>query len=178
MGFHKGAFAEYFLTAFTNFDLKMEIRIVNLSEIPDIIPMLAKWHHEQWAHLNPQASLKKRIDNYHTYLGDELVPSTYVALKTGGVAGSASIVKHDMDTRMEYSPWLASVYVHSDYRDKGIGSKLVSHVMAVAEKNGFESLYLFTPDKENFYKRLGWSTIHNESYHHSTVFIMARQFGP
>lgn len=152
------------------------MKIVDLKEIPDIISMLAKWHHEQWSYLSPQTSLENRIEKYYKYLGEALIPSTYVACENSTVMGSASIVKHDMKTRMEYSPWLASVYVHPEHRCKGIGSRLVSYVMATAEKNGLESLYLFTPDKEKFYKRLGWTTIHNESYNNTQVSIMTLRF--
>jgi N-acetylglutamate synthase-like GNAT family acetyltransferase len=152
------------------------MKILNLKEIPDTIPTLAKWHHEEWAYLNPQKSLEKRIESYREYLGEALVPSTYVALEKSTVLGSASIIKHDMDTRVEYSPWLASVFVHPDHRERGVGSKLVSHVMSTAKKSGFESLYLFTPDRESFYKRLGWTTIHREPYNATQVTIMILNF--
>lgn len=149
------------------------MQIVNLKEIPETIPLIAKWHHDEWAYLNPQSTLKNRIKKYHEYLGQVFIPSTYVAFEKDDIMGSASIVKSDMKTRMEYSPWLASVYVHPEHRNKRIGTKLVSHVMAMAKKNDCETLYLFTPDKENFYKRLGWSTIHRESYSNANVFVMS-----
>lgn len=152
------------------------MQIVDLKEIPGVIPMLAKWHHEEWAHLNPNTSLEQRIANYQEYLEEGLVPSTFVACENGTVTGSAAIIKHDLETRMEYSPWLASVYVHPEYRETGIGSKLVSHVMAMGERNNLDALYLFTPDKEGFYKRLGWSTIHNESYHNTDIVIMTFKY--
>ena len=152
------------------------MEIVDLKEIPDAIPMLADWHHEQWSYLSPQTSLEIRIEKYHEYLREEIIPSAYVAIEKSAVMGSASIIKHDMKTRMEYSPWLASVYVHPEHRDQGIGSKLVSHAMSIAKKNNFEFLYLFTPDKEKLYQRLGWSTIHNELYSNTQVSVMAVRF--
>ena len=152
------------------------MEIVDLKEIPDIISMLAIWHHDKWAYLSPQTSLEMRIEKYHKYLGNELIPSTFVAFENSVVLGSASIVKHDMKNRMEYSPWLASVYVPTEHRNKGIGSKLVSHIMEIAKKKDFESLFLFTPDKKSFYKRLGWSSIHNESYSNTKVTVMTLRF--
>ncbi len=152
------------------------MEIVDLNEIPDIISTLAKWHHEQWAYLSPQTSIEMRTEKYQEYLGEKLIPRTYVVLENSSVIGSASIVKNDMKTRMEYSPWLASVYVRPEHRDKGIGSKMVCHVMSVAEKNDFESLYLFTPDKESFYERLCWLTIHNEAFSNTQVSVMTLKF--
>ena len=151
-------------------ELKMDI--VDLHEIPEIIPMLAEWHHQQWSYLNPQISLEKRTEEYQKFLSEGLIPSTFVARENDEVVGSAAIVEHDMNTRMEYSPWLASVFVHPSHRNKGVGSTLVSHVISQAKKNNTESLYLFTPDKEDFYKRFGWFTIHREPYKNVQVFVM------
>ena len=152
------------------------MEIIDLRKIPEIIPMLAKWHHEEWAHFNPRTTLENRIERYHEYLGDAPLPSTYVACKNSDILGSAAIVKHDMKTRMEYSPWLASVFVPPQHRNNGIGTRLVSHVMTIAVKNGFDSLYLFTPDKERYYRKLGWSTIHKEFYSDTQVFVMSINF--
>ncbi len=152
------------------------MKIVDLKEIPEIIPILAKWHHDQWAYLNPQSTLEGRIEKYHEYCGEEFIPSTYVACRNSDILGSASIIKHDMKTRMEYSPWLASVFVPPRHRNNGIGTRLVCHVMSIAEENNFDSLYLFTPDKERFYLKLGWTTIHKEFYSDTQVFIMSINF--
>lgn len=146
--------------------------IVDLKEIPEIIPKLVEWHHAQWAYLNPGSTLEKRLEKTKRYLCDEPIPSTFVAVDSGDVLGSAAIIEHDMDTRMEYSPWLASVYVAPEHREKGIGSKLVSYIMSFAKKNNTNNLYLFTPDKEQFYKRLGWNTIHLEPFNEVEVCIM------
>jgi predicted N-acetyltransferase YhbS len=35
--------------------------------------------------------------------------------------GSAQLIAHDMDTRMELTPWLAGVYTAAEYRGRGIG---------------------------------------------------------
>ena len=54
--------------------------------------------------------------------------------------GSAAIIEHDMDTRMELSPWLASVFVAPEFRKRGIGSKLVTHVMEQAKNNKIKNI--------------------------------------
>ena len=69
-----------------------------------------------------------------------------------------------MDTRPELSPWLASVYVAADHRRQGIGSALVRRVAEEAASLGVEALYLFTPDQERFYARLGWTVLERCTY--------------
>ena len=77
-----------------------------------------------------------------------------------------------MDTKQELSPWLASVFVSPENRSRGIGSELVIQVMNQARDAGIKTLYLFTPDKEHFYIRLGWQPISKEIYRDHMVTVM------
>lgn len=153
----------------------MNMEILDLIDNPSSIRELAEWHHLEWAHFNPKQSLEDRIQNMQAYLdggGGWRVPKMFVCKNKAELLGSAAIVKNDMDTRLDLSPWLASVYVAADRRNSGIGSALVRYVVQYATKAGFEYLYLFTPSKEKFYKALGWSTIDNELFHGQPVTVM------
>ena len=151
--------------------VKLAMKILKLSDQPQAIPQLAEWHHQQWAALNPGQTLQQRIDNMQAYLSDELVPSTYLA-QGAVLMGSAAMIAHDMDTHPELTPWLASVFVAPPFRRQGIGSQLVRHVMQTARQAGVKTLYLFTPDQENFYQRLGWRVLNRESYRGHQVTLM------
>lgn len=147
------------------------MQIIDLREQPGQIPLLAAWHHHQWREINPGQTLQQRIERMQAYLRDELVPSTYVAMEQEEVLGSAAIVEYDM--RIEgCTPWLASVYVHPEFRRQGIGSALVNHVMEQARAAGIKHLYLFTPNRAQFYQRLGWEVMSEEPYHGQHVTIM------
>jgi N-acetylglutamate synthase-like GNAT family acetyltransferase len=146
--------------------------IFNLSKEPEHIPTLAEWHHAEWSYLNPGGSVQKRIEKMQTYLGDELIPTTYIYKQKDALVGSASIVKHDMQSRLELSPWLAGVFVAPQCRNLGIGSQLVRHVMQEACDAEIKKLYLFTPDQEQFYEKLGWTTFSREEYQGTPVTVM------
>lgn len=146
--------------------------IINLKEEPSLIPTLAEWHHNEWSYLNPSLTLSKRITKMEAYLTNETIPSTYVAKKNNILLGSSAILENDMETRAHLTPWLASIYVAEPHRKQGIGSKLVLHAMNEAKKVNIPKLYLFTPDQESFYKKLGWSTIEKEIYRNHNVTIM------
>ena len=146
--------------------------IINLKEEPNLIPTLAKWHHNEWSYLNPSLTLNERIYKMEAYLSNEIIPSTYIAKENNILLGSSALIEHDMETNKHLTPWLASIYVAEPHRKQGIGSKLVLHAMKEAKKENISKLYLFTPDQENFYKNLGWSTIEKERYHNHNVVIM------
>jgi GNAT superfamily N-acetyltransferase len=160
------------------------MRIDYLADHADAISTLARWHHEQWKHLSPGGSIEKRISQLHTHLGKGQIPTTFVALSPsegcvseadrGEVIGSASLIAHDMDTHPELSPWLASVFVAPQYRERGVGTALVRRVIQEAEALGVAKLYLYTtPDKKGFYARLGWSLTERTRYRGYQQIVMA-----
>ena len=147
------------------------MEIIDLKFDPQHIPVLAAWHQQEWSYFNPELTVAQRVEWMKSYLGTSLVPSTFIA-KEDELLGSAAIIEHDLETRADLSPWLASVFVAPEYRGKGVGSKLVIHVMEKAKEAGIPLLYLFTPDKEHFYQRLSWQTISKEDYQGHLVTVM------
>ena len=147
------------------------MRIFNLKQCPETLPLIARWHHDEWACYNPGQTLDMRIDQMQEYLNQDQLPYMFVAIENDAI-GSAAIVEHDMETHPELSPWLASVYVRYSSRGRGTGSLLVRHAMQHAQQSGLERLYLFTPDQQAFYERLGWGIFMNEYYHGHEVAIM------
>ena len=154
------------------------MKIVDLGERRDALPILAAWHHEEWRSLNPGLTLADRMRRMERHLETNPIPSTFVAIGAGGeVLGSAALVEHDMETRPELSPWMASVYVAPPHRRRGGGSALVRHVVERAGKAGVATLYLFTPDRARFYASLGWAHVETTAYRDHEVTIMATRTG-
>ncbi|MEM7027031.1 MAG: GNAT family N-acetyltransferase [Pseudomonadota bacterium] len=147
------------------------MKIFDLKDCPQHIPQLAAWHHVEWSDMNPGQTLKRRVEKMQQYLKDDFVPSTYVAIKADQLVGSAAIVEYDMKIK-GCTPWLASVYVDKTYRNKGVGSGLVTHAMQQAKLNKVDTLYLFTPDRADFYLYLGWQVKSIEPYYGNNVTIM------
>ena len=149
------------------------MRIEYLADNIALVPIIAHWHHEEWGYFNPGDSVEKRITNLQTHLGREQIPTTFISLSGGILLGSASLIAHDMDTRMDLSPWLASIYVLPENRGQGIGTALVERVIEEAVELGIETLYLFTPDRKGFFASLGWSVVEHTEYREQKVVIMA-----
>jgi GNAT superfamily N-acetyltransferase len=154
------------------------MKITNLKEHPEYIPTLAKWHHDEWAYLNPGGSLEGRIRFLGAQTESDDIPETFVAVSGTILLGSASLVPHDMEMRMDLTPWLASVYVATEQRKQGVGSALVRHVVQEAARRGYETLYLFTPDQQALYAGLGWTTLEKTEYQGYVVEIMTIDAAP
>ncbi|MBW2091602.1 MAG: GNAT family N-acetyltransferase [Deltaproteobacteria bacterium] len=156
----------------------MNIRIDYLTGDINVIGTLAKWHYDAFNEHNPVDSVERRIDFLRKQAGSNQIPMTLVAFSGQTPVGSASIIDHDMDTRPDLSPWLATVCVGPEYQNQGAGSALVKRAVEEAKRLGLKTLYLFTWDKENLYARLGWTVFERTEYRGEQVVIMSIQIGP
>jgi N-acetylglutamate synthase-like GNAT family acetyltransferase len=155
-----------------------QIKIEHLGEHRAAIPGIVSWLHAQWGHLTPEVSPSKLVEIYENRLTPHQIPEAFVALCDGEIVGTASLVNHDMSTRMDLFPWLAAVYIKTEHRGQGIGSKLVQALMAEAKLLELEMFYLFTPDQAAFYARLGWQVIEETEYRGEQVTVMVYEIGP
>ena len=86
--------------------------------------------------------------------------------------GLACLVKHDVDSRLDLSPWLANVIVSPQHRGQGIGTELSQAASTEAGRLGYERLFLVTFDKVEFYGRLGWTRVEDVTYFDEPATIM------
>ncbi|RTR05897.1 GNAT family N-acetyltransferase [Halomonas nitroreducens] len=142
------------------------------------VATLAGWAHAEWGHLHPGRDLAAAIGHFRADCGPAGVPSVFAAMHGEQPVGMASLVVDDMSDRRELTPWLASVYVLPDWRGRSIASRLVCRVEEEARAHGVERCYLYTPDQQALYRRLGWQDVEERDYRGETVTIMQRDLVP
>lgn len=144
-----------------------------LADHPAALPILAEWQHREWGYIRPGDTVEQRRARLQGWSKNrDRIALTVVALDGGQVLGSASLVTHDMETRMELTPWLAGVFVGEQYRRRGIGAELVRRIMDEAGKLDVPLLYLYTVHSERFYAALGWTLQERTNYREQKVVIM------
>ena len=154
------------------------MQIGYLADHQEFIPTLAHWHHREWAYLWPGDSVEGRMERLRGRCGHREIPTVVIAFTDDALVGSAMLIAHDMDTRMELSPWLAGVFVAPDRRGCGVGAALVRRVVDDATTLGVNRFYLYTPSKERFYSRLGWLLVERTSYRGTDVAVMSYECRP
>lgn len=157
--------------------MQSDIILQRLSTDDPNVPLVAGWTFAAWGHLHPGLTLEQATERTKANCGRAGVPSIFVAMQGETPVGTASLIADDMSIRRELSPWLASVFVVPEYRGQGIASTLVRRVEAEATESGFERFYLYTPDQQALYRRLGWQNEENVEYRREHVTVMARQLG-
>jgi len=138
------------------------MKIEYLADRPEYVSALSVWHRREWGHLRPDESVEDRAAKLRAWSGYRQVPTVFVATVENTLCGSAMLVAHDMDIRMQWTPWLAGVVVAPERRGRGIGASLAEHAATEANALGFPMLYLYTFSTEEYYARLGWERIERD----------------
>ena len=155
------------------------MQIINIGTQPEHIPEVAHWLFTEWGHLTPGSSVERSIRRLTERCQSADLPVTFIAVEEQQVVGTVSLVPHDLKIRMDLTPWIASVFVKPDARGRGIGSQLVTFAEQKAQRRGISTVYLFTPNKQRMYARLGWNTIEDEvEYRGERVTIMNKTCPP
>jgi len=158
-------------------DTTRTIKIEFLGQHPEFMPELAKLQFDEWRHFSPGRSLEDRLTMMRAMAESDELPCMVVAFDANGLIGSAALVHDDMSTRKDLSPWLASVYVKSEFRRKGIATILIGHIEKLAVQGGIRKLYLYTEHARDLYASLGWVELQVVEYQGINVAIMSKQLG-
>lgn len=149
------------------------IHIEYLVDIPECIPTIAQWRHEQWGYVYPERTVKDFEIKLRENLSKNKMPLFIVAVSDSKPLGVASLLECDTKGWESLCPWLGSLLVEKDYRNQGVGKLLIQEIIRIAHSMGFESLYLraLLPI-ESYYKNLQWETINQTHYQNEEVVIM------
>src|SRR5258708_26588612 len=137
-------------------DRKATMQISYLADHPEFITVLAPAIVEHWRAVLPEETVERRIIKLQKHANKDALPIGWVAHADGQVFGTAALRVHDLEGREDLTPWLGGVFVLPEHRRRGVASALCRAAEERAWSLGFETLYLFTPDQQSLYARLGW----------------------
>lgn len=149
-----------------------------LADRPEFLPQLASWLHGEWGNLRPDDSIERRTEWLQSRLHRDRIPSCLVAHEGPTPLGTASLVVQDVPDRSDLTPCLASVFVAPEYRERGVGTALLCAAEDLATALGFETLYLFTFDREAYYEARGWRHLERAACYGRSATVMAKALGP
>lgn len=154
------------------------MQLLNLSQRPQVLSLIAGWHFNEWRGLYPQQTLADFSADLAEGLHGAAVPSTWLLMQGEEVLGTASLVQQDLSVCPEYTPWLANVFIHPQRRGEGLGQRLIQGVLERAQAAGLQTLYLFTEDQVAFYQRLGFQPLKTVLCHQTPVTVMYTELPP
>ena len=147
------------------------MKISPLVDIPEAIPILAHWFHEEWHEFDGRS-----ISDIETQLAENLtaesIPITFVVHHNDAILGSVSLDISDLPPFDYLSPWLAALYVHPSVRGRGVGGELIRHLLRFASTREISPLYLWTFGPTSLYERQGWTMFGSTIYRSKAIKVM------
>jgi GNAT superfamily N-acetyltransferase len=138
----------------------LDFTIIPLSERPELADICAAWSFSEWGCQIEGRTLEATMRGYRESLQGNGLPISWIAFCDRRPAGAIRLKKDDHPDRTDLNPWLGSLFVHPLFRKRGIAKALCLHLEDKAKnKYGFKKLYLFTPDAETLYEKIGWRRI-------------------
>lgn len=137
------------------------MQIVNLSRVPEYLPLIAEWIYDAfWQDSGQSITVIQGLLEDH--LLGKPIPTTLVAIEDDRPIGSVCFIESDMAERPHLTPWLAALYVLPAYRQRGVGSQLVTQLVHYAKKAGFNRIYLSADDQISLYEGLGFEIVETD----------------
>ena len=155
----------------------MSIEFAFLADHLEAIPLIAKWYFDEWGHLAQGETIQDTRNRVEDYLNRDEIPFILVAMTGNDLVGAAQLKYREMAEMFpDKEHWLGGVYVATDYRGQGYGSRMAEQIAKMAPRYGVETLYLQTEALDGgIYARLGWKPYARVKSRGLDVLVMERR---
>ncbi len=131
-----------------------------LSECAIYYPIMAFWSYMEW-YQTRTIPFNAVLNAYKERSFSEGPAVSYIALENTLPIGMVSLKNNDLWSRKDLNPWLASLYVVPEHRNRGIASGLIELIIHKAQEMDHERIFLFLGPRESaslekFYTARGW----------------------
>lgn len=135
-------------------DFIEQVEIVNLLDDKKYLEEVSEWIWKEWSEKKGAKKEDVLYRSKHS-LGYNQVPQMYIAKYNEEVIGVVSIWRNDLTARQDLYPWMATLIIKPEYRNKGVGKKLQEKCIEECRRLKYDNLYLIT-ELENYYEKTGW----------------------
>lgn len=93
------------------------------------------------------------------------------------VIAAASLIQYELSDDPQRIHWLGEVITQPSHRGQGIGSLLVKELIKYASAQNITELWLYTPDMQSLYRKLGWEDKETRIVGGESVSVMVLNLG-
>lgn len=132
------------------------MEIIQLVKKDDLFDEAVDLFWQEWGEAGGRAFYEDCM--FYALTNPNDIPGFYIAKEKDKIIGTYALIRNDLNSRQDLTPWLACLFVNEQFRGKSLGSELLNHGLQEAAKKGYKSLYL-TSDLEGYYEKYGWKKI-------------------
>jgi GNAT superfamily N-acetyltransferase len=150
------------------------MRIEQLRQNLELVGEIANTLNQSWGDLPPWSTTEKIRARLLDGTRDVDFPHVLVAVSENGTfAATGSVKLHELPSHPAMVHWVGEIFVRPEHRGKGLGSRVTEALAEYAFSKGVKNLYLYTPDQQSLYARLGWTEVSTDTVNNEIVSIMA-----
>ena len=155
------------------------MRIEPLSRQAHRLEEVALFLHGEWQAFEPWADTSLIRQRLTMSLSDARFPYTFLALSPDDrLIGTASVRLRELAGETDKHHWLSEVLIRQDVRGQGVGRALIRCCLRYTFSHARAPLYLYTPDQQALYHRLGWHEVGQRHVNGEEVSLMALDWQP
>jgi GNAT superfamily N-acetyltransferase len=136
--------------------MSTRLRIANLADHPEVIPVVRTWFEREWAAYYGPGGPGDAEQDLLAYSSRETLPVGLIAFYDDQLCGIAALKAHSLSTHPHLSPWAAAGLVLPQLRGRGIGASLLHALEEVARGFGYRTMYCGTATAIGLLERNGW----------------------
>ena len=129
------------------------IEICELNQRMDLLDEAVAFFWKQWGNDSNYKFYEDCI--IHSCSCESDLPRFFIALRDSMIVASYALLRNDLISRQDLSPWFGCLYTVPEFRGNRIGSMMLEHAAGEAVRKGYKKLYLYT-DLEGYYEKYGW----------------------
>lgn len=139
----------------------------------EIIRQLAEWHYQEWK--MPHQRTIDRLTALHSndILFHFVLLHGGMPVASGGLHVQVGLFR-EHERYQTVGPWVAILYTLKNYRNMGLGKKLLLHIEEKAEEMGYKKIYLYTSTAQHLYEKQGWKVIDELIYKETPNVVMEK----
>jgi len=147
--------------------------IDTLSNHPEQLEVVATMIHTEFVQKKKGTAPYEKVKAFLDKKPSEPYPMTFVALDDATCIGTVSLFENDLNERLAYTPWLASLFVEKVYRNQGIAQQLINQLIVYAKSLQITTIYLKTENASAYYIKLGWTLVETIETTDSPIHIFS-----
>ena len=154
----------------------MQIR--QLMDDPDYLAQISGLLFNEWSCLPLWADEEKIRTRLIERNSSDNRQITLVAIDAENtVIAAASLIRYELSDDSQRIHWLGEVITKPSHRGQGIGTLLVKALINYTSEQNMTELWLYTPDMQPLYRKLGWEDKETRIVNGESVSVMVLNLG-
>lgn len=139
------------------------------------IPTVARWLFDEWGFRREGNCYETTCERLSAAASADNLPMYLLAVENEIVVGCAALKLREMQIYPEREHWLGNVYVPTEWRGRGVASRLVQAVVGACPRFNVSVLSLQTERADGgLYRKLGWQPVERVRSFGIEVTVMER----